>query len=524
MNVTSSTMGRALPAVVAAVGAALLLAATGTPRGIKEGGTLRVAFLVGNFDTIDPALVNLPSEGQLLAPACGTLLVYPNKPPPAGYRAVPSLAEAEPVVSRDGRMYTFTIRKDARFSDGKPVTAHAFARALDRVRDPAMESLDASAFQDVRDVDAKGRTLTLRLSKRPLYLLDDITALCAVPPNLTADPEGARAPLPSAGPYYVSEYVPGERLVLERNRFYRGERPHHVDRITADLAAGIGAAVDQVADGTFDYVMPPINATQTEDLARRYGVNKPGGQFFVRAGAGVRVFFLNTSQPLFRKNPKLRQAVNFAVDRKAIAREAGLYAETTTDQYLLPDTPGYRDEPIYPRKRPDLKRARSLAKGRTRGGKAVLYTTTRPEDISQAQILQKNLRAIGLELEIKQLAGTLQDKLRTPGEPFDLGRARLFTSPDPTLLHIFDGRTIGQSGSVNFSYFDSPKYNRLLDQASHLTGAARYRAYGELDVMLSRDAAPAIPISVVNALAFVSKRTGCVVMNPFLDLTAVCLK
>jgi ABC-type transport system substrate-binding protein len=325
----------------------------------------------------------------------------------------------------------------------------------------------------------------------------------------------------------VAEYVPGERLVLERNRFYRGERPHHVDRITADLAAGLGAAVDQVANGTSDYVMPAINgvAPQTEELAQRYGVNKPGGQFFVRAGAGLRVFFLNTSRPLFRKNVKLRQAVNFAVNRKAIAREAGLYVETTTDQYLLPGTPGYRNERIYPRKAPDLKRARSLAKGRTRGGKAVLYTTTRPEDVSQAQILRENLRAIGLELEIKQFPGNaIQQALATPGEPFDLGRVRLFTSPDPTLVHIFDGRTIGQPDRLNYSYFNSSKYNRLLDEASRLTGAARYRAYGELDVLLSREAAPAIPISVVNAPAFVSARTGCIVMNPFLDLTAVCLK
>jgi ABC-type transport system substrate-binding protein len=513
-----------LAAAMVAVSSALLLAASGTASGIKEGGTFRVAFVIGAFDTIDPALVDLPAEGQLLAPACGSLLVYPNKPPPAGFRRAPSLAEAEPVVSKDGRTYRFTIRKDARFSNGAPVTARAFARALERIRDPALESPYALVeFKDVREVVAKGRTLTLRLTKRPLDLLDAITVLCAVPPNLPADPEGARAPLASAGPYYVAEYVPGQRLVLKRNRFYRGERPHHVDRITADLDADAGAAVDQVANGTVDYVLPAINALapRAEELAKRYGVNK--ARFFVRAGAGVRIFHLNTSRPLFRNNLKLRQAVNFAIDRKAIAREAGLYAETSTDQYLLPDTPGYRDVRIYPRKGPDLRRARSLAKGRTRGGKAVLYTSTFPADVAQAQILQRNLKAIGLELEIKQPAG-LFEKLAAPGEPFDLGRVRYFTSPDPSLLHIFDGRTIGQPGSSNFSYFNSPKYNRLLDRAARLSGDERYRAYGELDVQLSRDAAPAIPISVVNALVFVSARVGCVVTNPFLDLTAVCLK
>jgi hypothetical protein len=96
---------------------------------------------------------------------------------------------------------------------------------------------------------------------------------------------------------------------------------------------------------------------------------------------------------------------------------------------------------------------------------------------------------------------------------------------DPSFLSfLFDGRTIGEPGFGNWSYFDSPEYNRLLGEASRLSGAARYRAYGELDAKLSRDAAPALPWAVINAGAFVSARVGCVVMNPTLDLTAVCLK
>ena len=245
------------------------------------------------------------------------------------------------------------------------------------------------------------------------------------------------------------------------------------------------------------------------------------------------MFHLNTSQPLFRKNPKLRQAVNYAVDRKALAREAGVLAggvfvEPPTDQYLLPHFPGYRNTRIYPLKGPDLRTARKLAKGHTRGGKAVLYTSTSLGDVARAEILKRNLKAIGLELEVKQFpAGLILEKLATPGEPWDIGRVLWFVPPDPAYLNsLFDGRTIGQPESINYSYFNSPKYNRLLDRASRLTGEERYRAYGELDVQLSRDAAPAIPVSATNFFTFVSPRVGCVVLNGFgnLALTAVCLK
>ena len=94
---------------------------------------------------IDPAFSNPATGDRLLAPACGTLVAYPDMPPPAGSRITPSLAEAEPRVSKDGRTYTFTIRRDARFSDGAPVTARAFVHALERILTPAMESDFATA-------------------------------------------------------------------------------------------------------------------------------------------------------------------------------------------------------------------------------------------------------------------------------------------------------------------------------------------------------------------------------------------
>jgi len=509
-----------------------------TERVAREGGTFLVGVDAGRFGTIDPALITGP-ELQLLDPACGTLMAYPSKPLPEGGRLRPELAEADPVVSKDGRTYTFRIRKDARFSDGARVTARAFVRAIERNLDPAMKAHLASDFatalvggEDVLagraktpgGVSAKGRVLTLKLTKRDPLFLELIEVLCAVPPSLPAEPEGARAPLSSAAPYYVAEYVPGERLVLQRNRFYRGVRPHHVDRFVADLAADGGAIIDEIAGGKFDCCVG-LFGDRASELKRRYGINK--SQFFVGPESNLAMFVLNTSRPLFRNNAKLRQAVNLAVNRKALTRELGPLAGTPTDQYLSPSQPGYREERIYPLKSPDLRRARALAKGNRRGGKAVLYTRSHPVDVAQAQVLQHNLKAIGLEVEIVQFPGQLLfEKLATDEKFFDIGRIQWGHSPDPSWFSfIFDGRTIGQLGNQNWSYFNSRKYNRLFDQASQLAvGSERERAYGELDVQLSRDLAPAIPYANTNAMTFVSARTGCVVLKPNLDLTAVCLK
>jgi peptide/nickel transport system substrate-binding protein len=519
--------------------AALLLASAGATRSIKEGGTYRTALPLGAVDSIDPALYNRVGSGILLRPAQGTLMAFPDKPLPEGFRLQPELAEADPVISKDGRTYTFQVRKDARFSTGARVTARAFARALERILDPGMRSPRAGDFQDIvgakevlagrattpRGVIAKGRTLIVRLERRLSDFPVRTSSLSAVPPSLEAHPEGPKAPLPSAAPYYVSEYVPNERLVLERNRFYRGTRPHHVDRFVADLAAN-ALAVDLVAEGKLEQAAAPLVTPRAAELARRYGVNK--SQFFVNQLPGIGMLVLNTSRPLFRNNPKLRQAVNFAVDRRALTREFPPYTFSSTDQYLSPGTPGYRDERIY-QLGGDLRRARKLAAGRTRGGKAVFYTTSAPLDVALAQIVQRSLKRIGLEIEIKQFPTDitlLYQRLRTPAEPFDIGRVGWGNvSNDPDILEfLFHGRAIGRPDSGNLSYFDSRTFNRRFDRAARLSGEARNRAYGELDLLLARDAAPAVPYAVGNNLTFVSSKVGCITLNPYIDLTAVCLK
>ena len=239
------------------------------------------------------------------------------------------------------------------------------------------------------------------------------------------------------------------------------------------------------------------------------------------------MFALNASRPLFKANVKLRQAVNFAVDRRALTRELGTHAGSVTDQYLPSTMPGHVPARIYPLTGPDLTKARVLAKGNRRSGKAVLYTLDGPVDLAQAEILRQNLATIGIKLEIQRFPiALLFQKLATPGEPFDIGRVNWGGFVDPSLLgFLFDGRTIGRPNSANWSYFDSPTFNRKLDRASKLSlGPKRDRAYGQIDVELSRDAAPAVPYGVPNAFTLVSSRVGCVVVNPNFDFTATCLK
>lgn len=526
-------------AILIAVATAIVSAPGAGARTFEDGGTLRVGIVAGLFDSVDAAVTQTPATIPVVHATCATLMRNPDQPLPKGYTLVPEVAADYPRISNGGKTYTFTIRKGLRFSTGAPVTAADVAHTLNRVLNPVLHAYAARLFQDIvgaravakgraseaSGVVARGRTLTIRLT-RPLgdFAARVAYGACVVPRTLPVDAEGAKPPIPTAAPYFVSAYVPGERVVLERNPYYRGSRPHRVDRIEIDLEPDGAGIIDRVDRGDLDYgwVANADYGPRAGELERKYGVNR--SRFFAVPTGFLRMFVLNTSRLLFRDNPALRRAVNFAVDRRALLRERGILGGAVTDQYLPPTLPGFHDARIYPLEKPDLEAATRLARGNERSGKAVLYAPALPFATAQAQIVKANLRRIGIRVAVKQFPVSLYfEKLDAPGAPFDIGWAGwLADLPDPSLLNdLFEGRN---APSPNESRFSSARFDRLLENASRLTGRARYREYGRLDVALARDAAPAIAYAYDNTLTLVSARTGCVVVNPYLDLAAACLR
>jgi peptide/nickel transport system substrate-binding protein len=97
----------------------------------QSGGIFRISLAPqSGLDYIDPALSFTAPGWALLDTTCARLMAYPDRPPPAGFRLQPEVAAALPKVSRDLRTYRFRLRRGFRFSDGTPVRASAFARAI----------------------------------------------------------------------------------------------------------------------------------------------------------------------------------------------------------------------------------------------------------------------------------------------------------------------------------------------------------------------------------------------------------
>jgi peptide/nickel transport system substrate-binding protein len=526
----------ALLAVTACVLGPAALAGGERSTALRRDGTVEVAFFVrpGGIDSIDPAFPGSPWRERLLRPTCAQLMTLPGPRPEvsAGY----------PDISADRRTYTFKIRKGLRFNTGERVTGKSFARAFERLLSPELGivSPDDAAFyvggreylagksERIRGVVGRRNTLVVRLTRQFPELLDDLASrfFCAVPARLPVDPEGVRAPLASAGPYYVSRYVPDRLVVLTRNQRYRGPRPQHVGSYRIDLANTPTAAVEQVTSGLADLAVP--FSFQYTQLAARYGRNR--SRFFLFAdGTVLQTLVLNTERELFRNNAKLRRAVGFAVDRRALIRVFSPYYGSPSDQFLSPGVAGFRKAEIYP-PRANPERASALAKGHTRSRTAVLYVAETTEFTTQAQLVRQMLRRIGLEVEIRAFpSDVFASKISTRGEPFDMALVRheLPRASASILSCWFHGRNVptATAPGCNLSRFDSRPFNRRLAQAERLVGQQSFERFGRLDVDLARKAAPVIPITHPARAVIVSRRVGCHRFGrPLLDLAAVCLR
>jgi peptide/nickel transport system substrate-binding protein len=498
------------------------------------------------LDSTDPALAYSPPSWQLLDATCAKLLNYPDKPAPAGSQLEPEVAESLPARSPDGKTYTFTIRKGFRFSppSNGSVTAETFRYTIERTLSPTMRSpaqsymgdiVGAKAYMDgkaahISGIAVHGDRLTVQLVA-PAPDLPTRLAMpffCAVPIGTPLDPKGVRV-IPSAGPYYITSYTPGQGLVLERNPNYRGNRPHQVDRFEL-TERGIAQTLDsEVEAGRSDYALGGVARNDAARLAVLYGAQSPAArrgrqQYFVNPTMIVDFILLNSHRPLFG-DVRLRRAVNYAVDRSALARVGGAalptgIPETPTDQYLPPGMPGFRKAHVYPFT-PDVSAARRLAGNRQRT--ALLYTCDTSVCNRLTQILRTDLGAIGIfVVTTKTLSVAALGAQK--GEPYDialtLGWAADYPDPSDFLNYLLAG------GGGGFPPVSDPTYQRRAAAIAMLSGPPRYLAYGKLDVETTRNLAPWIPFGNGVSQDFFSKRIGCQVYQPIygMDLAALCVR
>lgn len=519
---------------LAVVGASLFVAASfagstaSSTSAVSKGGTLRLDLSSTDFEFLDPQLSYESNGWAFLYAINQQLLNYPDKPGSAGGNQLqPEAATGFPVVSKDGKTYTFTVKSGIKFSDGSPLTAAAFARAIVRVCHPDMGSpaiafatniAGCQAFNEKKGnltgVRAAGQKLTVKLVQADPTFLSQISMpfFASVKPNMPINPKGESV-YPSTGPYTIISREIGRSVVLERNKQYKGNRPANADRMVISVNTDPNQTLLRVKAGEADLDIGGPPSAQMASLADEFGVNKT--RFFVNPLVGTGYVALNTARQTFG-NAKRRQAVNYAVDRPALLRTRGKFGGARTDQILAPQLPGFKQAKLYPLGGAQPAKAKELLGGFT--GEVNHLHTTSAAAIAHAQIFKFNLEQAGLKVNLKPqpfaVALSTMGNKGNEMDSFTIGWIADYFDPFDFINVLLDGTTIQETNNSNYAYFNDAKYNRLMKAAAKLTGQARFTAYGNLDIDIMKNAAPWIPLFNFTARDFVSARIENFIFHP----------
>ncbi len=381
-------------------------ASKGLPRfKTRSFSVLRVEIDAG-ADSLDPGLSFTSESWQSLWNVYLSPLGYAHANGRTSTRIVPALAEKMPDISGGGRVYEFRLRKGLRYSNGKFVLASDFGNAIRRLY--LLDSFGAPFFDDIVgagvnaarrgpisgiQTDDLTREVTIHLARPNPSFLDALASLFAAPvPPGTPSRDQTRAPIPSTGPYKISQVKWPREFTLTRNRYFRATYAvpdTNPDRIVVSIVRGSRTAFERLVAGQADYVDAPM-ALASLERAQKKGLV----QLRTSAAANTHYFFMNTTERPFN-DIRVRRAVNYAIDRKHLASIFGKPA-VPTENILPPLYPSYRKHDLYPF---NIWRARALVRrAKAVGARVTVYGLTSPASARIATLyLAQQLAAIGLK-------------------------------------------------------------------------------------------------------------------------------
>ena len=359
--------------------------------GSHRGGTLVIASpgpltsSKPSGQTPDPAFYSSAGDPQFIGLAYDSLVTYEQTTGSGGLRLVPDLAVSIPTPADDDRVYAFRIRPGIRYSDGRILRAGDFRRGVERLfRDQSQGTFLYDGLIGARACTRRPRTcnlsraiitndetgtVTFHFAKPDPEFLFDLTScgFSAPIPPATPDHETGSHTVPGTGPYKIVWVTPAE-IRFVRNPYFRewshaaqpaGNPDAIVWRSVRNLQAGLAA----VERGQADWLSGAPPYTEYHELELR-----SPAELHVNPQWAVNFVAINTHVAPFN-DVRVRQALNYAIDRATIVRQyGGSSFAIPACQAIVPGIPGYRRYCPYtlrPRadgawSAPDLARAKRL--------------------------------------------------------------------------------------------------------------------------------------------------------------------
>ncbi|MGV9620723.1 ABC transporter substrate-binding protein [Streptomyces tendae] len=492
----------------------------------RKGGTLTVLNSDPQQD-FDPARLYTSGGGNVPSLVFRTLTTRNREDGAEGAEVVPDLATDTGRPNKDATVWTYTLKEGLAYEDGTKITSADIKYGIERsfaaelsggapyLRDWLVGGAD---YQGPYKDKGKGldsietpdeRTIVFHLNKPEgeFPYLATQTQFTPVPKAADKGTKYEEHPV-SSGPYKVVENQnDGERLILERNEHWSAktdeERKAYPDRI--DVRSGLDSSVinqrlsasqgPDAAAVTTDTNLGPAElakVTGDKDLASRVGTGHFGYTNYIAFNPKVKPF----------DNPKVRQAIAYAVDRTSVVNAAGgsSLAEPATTYLPNQKSFGHTAYDHFPAgasgnaaKAKELLKQAGYANGLT-----VTLTHSNAKDFETgpeiATAVQDALKKAGITVKLEGLedndySDTIQDVKSEPG--FFLAHwGADWPSGGPFLAPIFDGRQIVEDGAnFNTGQLNDKSVNEEIDAINKLTDLdAAAKRWGALDKRIGEQA------------------------------------
>ena len=465
-----------------------------------EGGTLVRGWR--DPPTLDPHKTTDSTSATIIVEIFGGLVTID-----LDLKIVPDLAEGWS-ISADGRTYTFNLRENAKFHSGKQVTAQDVKWSIERAVNPLTaapvvdqylgdivgvdERLngDADDVTGVRIIDQ--RTVEIATDASKSYFLAKLTyptAFVLDQENVDTGRRWFREPN-GTGPFKLDEYVPGERLVLARNEnFHLG--PPKLDKVRFILSGGTTMLM-------YENDEIHLAGVGVADLDRVLDSNNSLNAELQRAPPTFSVDYIgmNVNAPPF-DDQKVRQAMNYAIDKSVIARDVLANLVVPATGILPPGFPAYNEDLAGYRYDPD--KAQQLLRESTYGSAEnlprIILTTAgsfgSSVSLDLEVVLEMWRQNLGIHVEIQQteFATYLQDLNKRRFQMFQIGWIADYPDPENFLDILFHG-----GSSNNHTGINNTALNSILIQArTERDETRRFDLYHQAEELILKEA-PWVPL------------------------------
>ncbi|MBS98949.1 MAG: ABC transporter substrate-binding protein [Oceanospirillaceae bacterium] len=295
-------------------------------------------------------------------------------------------------VSDDGLTYTFSLRKDVRFHDGKRFNARSAAFSIKRIVSADSKNPQRKWFEKIRSVEATSEHVLQIHLNHPDSLL---TFALALPAAVMVHPDSvagnATHPI-GTGPYRLAEWLPGQKLKLKRNADYWGEKPY-LEQAEFYFMQTTAGTENMLAEGMVDGLVSVTRVTN------RFG-GRPDYKMSNRQLESKMLLAINNGRPPF-DDIRVRRALSHAINKNELRTMYGAqFNPDLIGSHFPPSHPAYVD--LVDRYPYDPKRARELLREAGVDKGTPVKLTVPPTDYGRygGLMLAEDLEAIGFKVEL----------------------------------------------------------------------------------------------------------------------------